>query len=566
MNYKIKVFIVFFAVISLFKSGSAQNLLQNKNDLTYVFIEALKSKTFGNYNQAAYLLQKSIDSNPNCAACYYELSNILFYAGDKQNAQAYILKAYNIDKSNYWYNKSLADICRYNNDFVNAKIYYEELLKKPESSLEDKFNYASVLFNVNKAKEGLKILDKIETENGVSEMISLARYKYFLNVKKYKLAENELEKLLKFFPTDINLFGMLAELYAIEKKDKLAIDYYNRLFKIEPYSVSGLLSKARFCSSRYDYYGAAQNYDTLFLSDSISYEQKMNALHEVLKEDKSAFSNRIYLKDKFFQILDKYNEKIDIREAACDYFEKMKNFDSALIVSKQMLKIDPNNGLFYDREFFYLNALGKYSEIRNASDSVIRKFDNHAFIYLISGIAEYQLNSAETAITRLKNGYNYIGDNDFLKEQYVTFLAESFFKLGKIDSAFRYFELAVNVKDPSITLLNNYAYYLAENNRELNKALSMSSKTIEKDPKNPTFLDTYAWIYYKLHDYKNALKYISEAVKYDDSHNNDVIEHYADILFCNDKKELAIKNWKLAITLGSDSTRIESKIAGFKCE
>ncbi len=46
-------------------------------------------------------------------------------------------------------------------------------------------------------------------------------------------------------------------------------------------------------------------------------------------------------------------------------------------------------------------------------------------------------------------------------------------------------------------VLNNYAYFLAEEGGDIEKAYGMGKRAVEIDPENPTFLDTYAWILFK---------------------------------------------------------------------
>lgn len=43
-------------------------------------------------------------------------------------------------------------------------------------------------------------------------------------------------------------------------------------------------------------------------------------------------------------------------------------------------------------------------------------------------------------------------------------------------------------------VLNNYAYFLSLEGRELEKALTMSSRAIALTDNNPTYLDTHAWV------------------------------------------------------------------------
>ena len=115
--------------------------------------------------------------------------------------------------------------------------------------------------------------------------------------------------------------------------------------------------------------------------------------------------------------------------------------------------------------------------------------------------------------------------------------------------------------DPdNIAVLNNYAYYLSLDNRDLERALSMSGRTLEAEPLNATYLDTYAWILFRMKRYKEALGYMEKALRYLDSDNPEIYEHYGDVLYMCGEKEKAVDSWHKALQYHSESTTIEQKI------
>lgn len=96
--------------------------------------------------------------------------------------------------------------------------------------------------------------------------------------------------------------------------------------------------------------------------------------------------------------------------------------------------------------------------------------------------------------------------------------------------------------------LNNYAYYLAERNENLEEAKRMSALTLELRPNNASSEDTYAWILYKMGEYKEALNWIKRAIKNDlDGPSAVLLEHYGDILYRNGKTRDAVSQWKNAL-------------------
>ena len=88
----------------------------------------------------------------------------------------------------------------------------------------------------------------------------------------------------------------------------------------------------------------------------------------------------------------------------------------------------------------------------------------------------------------------------------------------------------------------------------------MSALTIESEPKNVTYIDTYAWVLYKLERYKEAKKWMDKLFSYDKNAQGVNYEHYGDILYKLGDTKKAVQNWKKAKKLGDTSEFIDLKI------
>jgi Tfp pilus assembly protein PilF len=95
-------------------------------------------------------------------------------------------------------------------------------------------------------------------------------------------------------------------------------------------------------------------------------------------------------------------------------------------------------------------------------------------------------------------------------------------------------------------------------NANLNKAKAMAERLIKANPKDATYLDTYAWVLYKLKDYAGAKKYLEEAVAL--KKDADILEHYGDVLYQLGEKEQAVVQWQKAKQAGQGSELLEKKI------
>ena len=110
--------------------------------------------------------------------------------------------------------------------------------------------------------------------------------------------------------------------------------------------------------------------------------------------------------------------------------------------------------------------------------------------------------------------------------------------------------------------LNNYAYYLSERGEQLQKAEDMSYKTVKAEPRNSTYLDTYAWILFMENRYTEAKVYIEQALQnMDESMDNSVIlEHAGDIYVQNQEIDKALEYWGTAFEKKPDNDLLDRKI------
>ena len=108
-------------------------------------------------------------------------------------------------------------------------------------------------------------------------------------------------------------------------------------------------------------------------------------------------------------------------------------------------------------------------------------------------------------------------------------------------------------KPDNIGALNNYAYYLSVERKNLDKAEEMSYRTVKAEPTNSTYLDTYAWILFEKGKYVEARIYIDQALQNGGDKSSVVVEHCGDIYYQNGEADKALEYWKQAEKLAAES-------------
>ncbi|MBQ9547685.1 MAG: tetratricopeptide repeat protein [Bacteroidales bacterium] len=123
--------------------------------------------------------------------------------------------------------------------------------------------------------------------------------------------------------------------------------------------------------------------------------------------------------------------------------------------------------------------------------------------------------------------------------QAYSVLGDTYYTLKDKKNAYASYERALKLDPGYVPVLNNYAYYLSLEAKNLPKAEKMSKITIEKEPDNPTYLDTYGWILHLRGRSKQAKPYFKHAMLYGGKESAVILKHYALVLDALGEKELA---------------------------
>ena len=136
----------------------------------------------------------------------------------------------------------------------------------------------------------------------------------------------------------------------------------------------------------------------------------------------------------------------------------------------------------------------------------------------------------------------------------LSMLADIEHEKGRHEKAFSLYKQAADLNPNNLLCLNNYAYFLSLERRNLDQAEAMSKKTVDAEPQNATYLDTYAWILYQNRRYQQARIYIDQTLKHtpNDEVSATLYLHAGDIYYrCGDRRS-ALAFWRKALNVSSD--------------
>jgi len=266
----------------------------------------------------------------------------------------------------------------------------------------------------------------------------------------------------------------------------------------------------------------------------------------------SAFIEAKYVKQArqalaFLENADPDNPELLFYQAVLAY-EGENNPQAAMDILAKVPSSNPN----YDKSYAFRIQIAMETGKTDTAEALVRQArklfpDKKEFVAVDASIKD-KLGHTPEAATILKDALNQWPDDLDLLYRYGVALE----KLKRRSEARQVMEKIVTLDPQNPDALNYLGYSLAEEGRDLNKALTMISTALEKEPDNPFFLDSLAWVLYKLNRAQEALTTIQKAI----AHKvKDAIiwEHYGDIAAAAGRKAEAIKAYRTALELGSET-------------
>lgn len=131
-----------------------------------------------------------------------------------------------------------------------------------------------------------------------------------------------------------------------------------------------------------------------------------------------------------------------------------------------------------------------------------------------------------------------------------------------VDSSDACYERVLQIDPRHPFVCNNYAYSLCLRNKDLLRALKLSETSLEAEPGNAAYIDTYAWILFRLERYDEAENEARQAIAYGGNATHH--EHLGLILEARGNTAGAVEAWQKALELDPTRTHLRSRIDRYK--
>jgi predicted Zn-dependent protease len=558
------------AVLLLFLSGfytTGRAQLMNFPDSTpvavkykYYYSEGLRQKMLGNPDLAIQNFQRCIDLEQVSGSSFYELGLLYSDKKDYSAAAGYARNAWKRDPSNKWYGLLLIQALMMQGNPGDCVPVYRELQKLEPGSEDFLTGEIEALILAKQEKEALKRIAKLPDEEEIQRWGVVRQKDIYLADNQFDKGTKTLLDWLKDHPEDYEIRGILAEAFASKGMKTEAEEQYAILKKQDPENpaVSFSLGQFYFQTGRKEL--ALEEFMQGFRSPDINPLIKIEIIKSFItgQQQQQKLDESVVKLIRLVYQVDKGNPAVD--ELYANYLYSDEKLKEAEPLYRQLTRTDPGNFIVWQNLLFILNEGRRFNEILSVSDSALVYFPGQGLFHLFKGMAAIEKKDYPVAIAALNKGLSIPGQNADIVKQFYMSLAEALFRSGNSTEAFRNYDRMLVLEPENVMVLNNYSYYLSLGGEQLDKALEMISVCIRKEPDNTTYLDTFAWVLFKRKEYSKALEPMEKTIRLSKDPSGEVLEHYGDILFMNNRPEDARKAWEMAKGKPEASDRIDDKI------
>lgn len=559
-------------VVPLFvTAGKKADVTPNSDELKadYIFMEALRQHAIDKEDAYYDLLSRAYQLDPSNSDVGFFLGYYtVMTSGDDstmfKNGYDLMKRHFNEAPADFYSNFVYGSI----NDRLGSR---DEALKVWTTldsiyphKMEISYKLAEALASSgdsSKIARAIGVYDRIEKTQGKNIPLTTSKIRAFLSSQDTASIYKEVYSLLKSAPHSVENNVFAGNVFAMFSDNDSALTYFDKACDLDSTSGLAYYSRANFYKS----IGDSVNYDKevfrALSRESLELDAKLELLTGYIRELYDDPSQQGRIQELFATLLDQHPHEVDIHDLYCSYLIAIEDYAGAAEQLGYALDIDPSSEDRWRTLLSLYMQADDYAKSAEKGETALRYHPSSAMIHLMLGTDYNLMKEYDKALSNLNKAMELTDSVDYEAiSQIMSSMGDVYYAKGDRDSAFVYYDKAISIDPDNLLALNNCAYYLAVEGRDLDKAEEMSARTIKERPDDATSLDTYAWVMFRKKNYTEAMAYIDKAIANSEDPSEELYHHAGDIYFMNGEPQKALEFWEKALALDPDNELLQRKV------
>lgn len=534
--------------------------VEDQRRYEYYFLEAVRLEQQGCFDEAFGMLTHCLDICPEAPSALYKMATYYFYLGQKDKALDALLHAVEGEPDNYWYRQTLASYYQTNREYDKAIAVLEEMQKLfPKRNGELLSALVGLYSHTQQYDKVIDALVRLETLIGKTEAISMEKSRNYLLMGDKEGAFGEMEALAAEYPENSYYRVALASMYMENGCVDDALPVLQEVLAEEPDNGAAKIAMVHYHKQVDDTMGYHAMVDSVMMTPSVDEDTKVKMMLQLISEK----TDSAYVMELFDRALQKPQYSAKLGHVCVQYLLILKQPEERVRpVLLRMLEVEPDHVQARLQLISYAAKRNDLDEMIAICSTAIDYSPEILEFYYYKAAALYQKGEHDEALQTYRMATRQIAKDSSteLVSDIFAAMGDLYSERGLHDEAYLCYDSALVYNPSNVLVMNNYAYNLSEEGIQLEKAEQMSLRTIKAEPENATYLDTYAWVLYKLQRYDEALEYMEKALVADSVDSDVLWEHAGDICYALGDNVKALLYWEKALELQRKAEAIDEKL------
>ncbi len=491
------------------------------------FVAALLQSAKGDDRGAVERYGRLLTAQPSNAAIHYALSKSWIALGLLDSARIHSEKSVSLNAGNKYYLEFLASLAHQQRDFVRAIALYRQLAAIEPGNTEPLSSLAVEYLAADQPEKAIAVFQEMLTLDPKNETTLIQMLLIEMTLSHYQDAINTLIVLIDQGDIKEQLRLTLGKLYLQTRQYDLASKTLRELLKENQGLVPAWLALFELSIQSGNNPAFLNDLNRFFNTNQVTLPQKaeLAKLFLVRASRESSFLDPAIV--MIGEIIRRHpgNGKLySLRGIA-----QMQKQDTAaaLIDFRKALLLDPGSIEIWE-EFVTASVIQK--EFRSAAEALYkikRRFPPGSFrLHVLEGELLFQTGKLKRAAVLLEKA---LRSKQAQKEKTLylrasSILALCYDTLGFRDKSIQLYENILTLEPDNILMMNNLAYVLAVQGKELPRAKELALKVVALEPANAGYLDTLGWVLYRMAEYEEARKVLEKAAELD-PREAEIVDH-----------------------------------------
>lgn len=549
----------------------------------YLYTEGIKLHTIaGDSLRARELFGQAVRADSSFAPAYYEMA-VAQVGSSPAEAAELARKAYELDTANLWYRSLYGQALVYSGQYDRALGVFRDL-RRTDPKNPDNYRILAALYELSRQPfAAIATLDSAEVRFGRIPVLSAMKRQLLLATHQTDKAVAEARAMVDAAPYDAENRVVLAGLYARTGKDSLALAEYGKALEADSTSLATLAALSDYYNDRRDFRSMLAVTKRMFALDAMPLASKVARFGQFTSDMRFYREYYIQLNDLASMLAIRYPRKKQAVELYARHLIASGQLEQALELYKSHTLDTPPEEDYFTSVIDIETYLRRPDSVDLYVGRALALFPERPVFHIAKGNALSYSKRYGPALEAYKASLR-LADSDSLRGVIWGLTGDTWHQIA-VDSAsadesqtarstaarrkalkacFKAYDRSLKLLPDNPLVLNNYAYFLAVEGLELEKALAMSSRAVALTDNNPTYLDTHAWVLFRLGRTEEARKIMQQAIALDNRSSSELLVHYGDILDALGERFMAETYWRKALEKGYDAAAIARRLESRK--